>query len=151
MGPNQPPRRYDDSNWRLSSSGSRAWIATSAFDSTMRPVATSTGSFSRTFSPGRRPTSSAPSSTAFRAVLRSPCEAAPSAPSFSASRSPPRASPAPLVPISSGMRRPTNSEGSFLKPSTAAWTIRSGWEAVETRPDSVMLTFCTYAAGWVRL
>ncbi|CAM5561285.1 hypothetical protein SGLAM104S_01463 [Streptomyces glaucescens] len=55
------------------------------------------------------------------------------------------------MPISSGMRRPTNSDGSFLKPSTTACTVRSGWAAVETRPDSVMLTFWRYAAGCVRL
>lgn len=38
-----------------------------------------------------------------------------------------------------------------LKPSHAAFAVRSGCEAAETRPESVMLTFWRYWAGCVML
>ncbi len=59
---------------------------------------------------------------------------------FRPSRTPLRASPAPLVPITSGTSRPRNSAGSPFAASQAFFRVRSGFAAEDTRPASVVLT-----------
>ncbi len=61
------------------------------------------------------------------------------------------AAPRPLVPKSSGMRRPTPSEGSFLKVSHICLPVPTGSLAVRTIPVTVELSWVTYSAGWVML